>query len=68
MKKWNFLILIIGIITTAIVLSSCTKISPNKIYVTNAGDGTVSVINGKTNKVIKTISVGNKPYSVGVLY
>ncbi len=30
--------------------------STNKIYVNNRRDGTVSVINGATNQVIKTIS------------
>jgi YVTN family beta-propeller protein len=33
----------------------------NKLYVTNRNDGTVSVINGATNQVIKTITVGPNP-------
>lgn len=38
----------------------------NMIYVTNYGDNTVSVINGKTNSVIATVSVGKAPVHVAV--
>jgi len=41
------------------------------IYVADAGSGTVSVINGKTNTVIATIRVGSEPWGVaynGVAY
>jgi len=40
--------------------------APNTIYVTNEKDNTVSVINGQTNNVVATISVGNGPDGVGV--
>lgn len=40
----------------------------HKVYVTNATGNSVSVINGATNTVIKTIPVGTKPYYwVGVM-
>ena len=35
----------------------------NKLYVTNRADGTVTIINGATNQVIKTLTVG--PHPVG---
>jgi YVTN family beta-propeller protein len=38
----------------------------NKVYVANYGTGTISVIDGKTDKHIKDIDVGDKPNSVGV--
>jgi YVTN family beta-propeller protein len=43
------------------------NITTNLIYVSNAGSNTVSVIDGATNAVIKTIPVGNQPKTV-VLY
>jgi YVTN family beta-propeller protein len=38
----------------------------NKIYVANYDDNTVSVIDGKTNRVINIVNVGKNPYSVAV--
>ncbi len=38
----------------------------NKIYVANQSDDTVSVIDGKTNTVIKTIVIGTFPRSLAV--
>ena len=38
--------------------------SLNRIYVTNHGDGTVSVIDPDLNEVISTIDVGGAPYDV----
>ena len=35
-----------------------------KVYVTNAGDGTVSVLDGQTDAVLKTIKVSRSPYSI----
>jgi YVTN family beta-propeller protein len=35
-------------------------------YVTNAGDGTVSVISTATNAVVATIPVGNTPHGVAI--
>jgi YVTN family beta-propeller protein len=35
-----------------------------KIYVANSGDGTVSVIDGKTDEAVATIQAGPHPYSV----
>ena len=42
----------------------CAAITPNnaKVYVTNQGSGTVSVINAATRAVIKTIVVGTEPF------
>jgi YVTN family beta-propeller protein len=40
--------------------------STNTVYVANSDDGTVSVINGKTNNVIDTITVGQNPRDVSV--
>ena len=36
----------------------------NTIYVTNRGNNTVSVINGRTNKVVTTVPVGDDPFAV----
>jgi YVTN family beta-propeller protein len=41
-----------------------TNPQTNTIYVTNTGDGTVSVINGKKNRVVATIPVGVSPVGV----
>jgi YVTN family beta-propeller protein len=43
-------------------------ISPdgNKVYITNQGDNTVSVISSVTNSVIAKITVGNEPYGLSV--
>ncbi len=38
----------------------------NKLYVTNRGDGTVTIINGATNQVIKTLTVGANPIGADV--
>ena len=38
----------------------------NKLYVTNRADGTVSIINGATNQVIKTLTVGAHPVGADV--
>jgi YVTN family beta-propeller protein len=43
------------------------NITTNRVYVSNIGSNTVSVIDGATNTVIKTIPVGNQPTTV-VLY
>jgi YVTN family beta-propeller protein len=40
--------------------------STNQIYVANYGSGTVSVINGATNTVIATVTVGNEPDAVAL--
>ena len=36
------------------------------IYVTNSNDKTMSVINGRTNKVTATVRVGISPWGVAV--
>jgi YVTN family beta-propeller protein len=41
-------------------------VKTNKIYVTNAGDNTVSVIDGVTNTVIDVLTVGQFPQAVTV--
>src|ERR1700744_3923451 len=38
----------------------------DRVYVANAGDGTVSVIDGKKGAVVATIPVGAHPYSIAV--
>jgi len=38
----------------------------NTVYVTNEGDGTVSVISGRTRTVTAIIPVGNVPVGVAV--
>lgn len=35
-----------------------------RAYVANAGDGTVSIIDGTSNTVVATVSVGARPYSI----
>ena len=36
------------------------------VYVSNGGDGTVSVIDVATNKVTKTIPVGKRPWNMAI--
>ena len=36
----------------------------NRIYVANSGSGTVSVIDGATDKVLATVPVGDLPYAI----
>jgi|SRR5690242_613028 YVTN family beta-propeller protein len=40
--------------------------SSDKIYVTNIGSNTVSVIDGSTNNVLSAIPVGSGPWGVGI--
>jgi YVTN family beta-propeller protein len=35
-----------------------------RVYVANAGDGTVSVLDGKSDSVMATIPIGSHPYSI----
>lgn len=39
---------------------------PKRIFVTNEKDNSVSVIDGKTNIVIATIAIGNRPRGIGI--
>jgi YVTN family beta-propeller protein len=39
--------------------------SNGKVYVANAGDGTISVLDPESNAVVATIPVGLHPYSIG---
>jgi YVTN family beta-propeller protein len=41
-------------------------VTPAAVYVTDQGGGTFSVINPKTLKVVKTLTLGNSPYGVAV--
>jgi YVTN family beta-propeller protein len=52
----------VGALPTGIAVDPAT----NRIYVANTNDGTLSVIDGYTNKVIKTIPVGPDPFGVAV--
>jgi len=45
-------------------ITSSSSYASNKIYVSNYGSNDVSVINGATNKVVSTISVGSGPNGV----
>ena len=38
----------------------------NRIYVVNAGSGNVSVIDGRTNRVIATLPTDTRPYAIGI--
>jgi YVTN family beta-propeller protein len=38
--------------------------SNGRVYVANAGDGTVSVVDGKTDAVLATVPIGANPYSI----
>jgi uncharacterized protein len=38
----------------------------NRVYVTNGGSGSVTVIDGPTDKAIANVSVGDLPYSIAV--
>ena len=38
----------------------------SRVYVVNAGSGNVSVIDGKQNRVISTLSTDRRPYAIGI--
>ena len=52
----------VGTLSNAVAVNSVT----NTIYVANAGDDTVSVVNGSTNTVVATVTVGDTPLGVAV--
>jgi YVTN family beta-propeller protein len=45
---------------------SVSVAAPARAYITNSGDGTVSVIDTTNNTVVMTIPVGRKPFGVAV--
>jgi YVTN family beta-propeller protein len=47
-------------------VSIATSDATGRAYVANAGDGTVSVIDGGSDSVVTTIPVGSHPYSIAV--
>jgi YVTN family beta-propeller protein len=47
-------------------LDIAVNTNSNKVYVANYGDGTVSVIDGETDKWITDIEVGDNPFNVGI--
>jgi YVTN family beta-propeller protein len=47
-------------------LSLALNADTNRVYVTNSGGGTVSVIDGSTDQVIATVPVGDLPYTITV--
>ncbi|MGC8673350.1 MAG: YncE family protein, partial [Thermoplasmata archaeon] len=73
LKQLKFAMFLSGLITLIFILSSCMNVpnvpvftSPNMIYVANYNSNNVSVINGQTNTVVQTISVGSSPDAIGV--
>ena len=48
------------------IYSLCITPDGRKIYTTQAGSGSVNVINTSNNAIIKTISVGSLPYGISV--
>ena len=44
----------------------CVDPSRNLVYVANAYDNTVSVINGSTNAIMKSVAVGDEPDAIAV--
>jgi YVTN family beta-propeller protein len=68
-------VMVVDIATNNLVTSIPVGASPtgvainafgNRVYVTNANDGTVSVIDATTNTVVRTIAVGSQPFGVAV--
>jgi gliding motility-associated-like protein len=45
---------------------SVTAVAAGFAYIPNSGDGTVSVVNTVTNKIVTTIPVGSQPYGIVV--
>jgi YVTN family beta-propeller protein len=45
-------------------VSIAVNSASGRVYVANAGDGTVSVIDGKSDLVMATIPIGSHPYSI----
>jgi YVTN family beta-propeller protein len=51
----------------AVTFAAATATSPPQIYVANAGDGSVSVLDGSATSVQHTITVGGSPIGVAVV-
>lgn len=47
-------------------VSMASNPDTNRVYVANSGSGNVSVIDGRTDKVIATVPVGDLPYTITV--
>jgi YVTN family beta-propeller protein len=45
-------------------VSVAVNSASGRVYVANAGDGTVSVLDGKSDAVVATIPIGSHPYSI----
>ncbi len=43
---------------------SVTAVAAGFAYIPNSGDGTVSVVNTTTDKIVATIAVGSRPYGI----
>ena len=51
-------------VLTELLLLTHLLVASGPIYVTNSGSNTISVIDGKTNKVVATIPVGASPHDI----
>jgi YVTN family beta-propeller protein len=47
-------------------VSLAVNTTTGKAYIANGGDGTVSVLDGRSDAVIATVAIGNRPYSIAV--
>jgi PQQ-dependent catabolism-associated beta-propeller protein len=56
------IVLVIAILDVAVVWA----VPPERIFVTNERDDSVSVIDGSTNAVVATIAIGQRPRGIGV--
>jgi len=72
LSQLKLALLFLTLISLVFILSGCWPIISHKqsstIYVANYSDDTVSVINGQTNAVVATLTVGINPRGIGVLY
>ena len=57
----GFMALFAIVLAMGLALAACPAEAAPFLYVTNAGDNTVSVIDTATNTVVATIPVGNFP-------
>jgi len=64
--RTNYLRTTLGTIILAGLLLSCTAAAAPFAYITNYGNGTVSVIDTATNLVTIDVSVGSQPFGVAV--
>ena len=62
----KMLLVIISVVVAFTISVSNVYAASKRVYVTNAGSGTVSIVDTSTNKVVNTIRVGVWPAGITI--